>query len=121
MDPPRITSQFCALPNHEFLGTFAAGVKSADQSTHAGAGDIVDGNMMFLKPLQDAYMCQSQRSATSRAPRQWLAGASATSAALESRCLLLNLVGQPVEAAAAQMKLLSTETRRKEERANYCA
>ena len=43
----------------DLVGGHAGRVRPADQAAHAGAGDDVDGNAMFLQPAQEADMRQS--------------------------------------------------------------
>jgi hypothetical protein len=38
----------------DLLCRHAAGIESADDGSHAGAGDAVDGNLQFLENLEDA-------------------------------------------------------------------
>ena len=47
----------------KLLRTLAGGVESAHQAAHAGAREIVDGNVMVFKPLQHSDVRQSERSA----------------------------------------------------------
>ena len=42
----------------------AAGVECANQGTHAGSGEAVDGNVVLLKPLKNADVGQSQRASS---------------------------------------------------------
>ena len=44
-------------------GGGARGVEGANQRTHAGSGDAVYGNVVLLKPFEDAYVRQAQRPA----------------------------------------------------------
>lgn len=47
----------------DFIGRAAGGIEAADQTTHAGSGEVVDGNVMLLKPAQDADMSEAQSAA----------------------------------------------------------
>ena len=54
-----------ALHHLANLGRIASGrIDPAHQTAHAGAGDIVHGNVMFFQPGDDAYVRQSESSAT---------------------------------------------------------
>ena len=49
---------------HQFvqlLRSFPAGVQTSHQAAHAGAGEVIDGNVMVLEPLQHPDMCQAER------------------------------------------------------------
>ena len=46
----------------KLLWTFAGGIESAHQTAHAGAREIVDGDVMVFKPLQYSDVRQSERS-----------------------------------------------------------
>ncbi len=46
------------------VGGVAGGVESADDGAHAGAGDDVDGDVMIVKPLQDADLAHGLRAAS---------------------------------------------------------
>jgi hypothetical protein len=45
----------------EFIWTLAGRVHASYQSTHAISGDIVNGNMVLLKPPEDSNVGQSKR------------------------------------------------------------
>src|ERR1700739_312816 len=38
----------------QIIGGFSGGVKAADEAAHAGAGKVVDGDMVLFKPFQNA-------------------------------------------------------------------
>ena len=39
----------------------AGGIEASDKGTHAGAGEAVDGDVVFFHPLQDADVGQAER------------------------------------------------------------
>ena len=46
------------------VGGVAGGIECADDGAHAGAGDDVDGDVMIVKPLQDADLAHGLRAAS---------------------------------------------------------
>src|SRR5260221_7122964 len=44
----------------QLLGSFPSGVQTANQTAHAGSRDVIDGNVMIFKPLQDTDVGQAK-------------------------------------------------------------
>jgi hypothetical protein len=47
----------------ELIRGFAGGVEAADEAAHAGAGEVVDGDVVFFKPFEDADVGFAERAA----------------------------------------------------------
>src|SRR5258708_39093102 len=44
----------------QFLWSFPGGVQTSNQAAHAGSRDVIDGNVMIFKPLQDTDVGQAK-------------------------------------------------------------
>ena len=38
----------------QFVGTHSGGIESADEAAHAGSSNVIDWDVVFVKPFQDA-------------------------------------------------------------------
>ncbi len=48
---------------HQLLGSTSGGVQGGHHAAHGGAGDDVDGDVVFLEPLQDADLGEAEGAA----------------------------------------------------------
>jgi len=48
----------------DFSGAVPGSIQPAHQSPHAGAGDVIDRNMFFFEPFENAYMTESKSAAS---------------------------------------------------------
>src|SRR5256885_8477886 len=48
----------------DLVGTQAGSIETADQTSHAGSGNVVHRDMVLLDPSDHSDVCQTQRSTT---------------------------------------------------------
>ena len=50
----------------DFIRAVASGVEATDEATHAGAGDVINGDAVVFEPLEDADVGEAEGAATGK-------------------------------------------------------